>query len=217
MDKDRFIALWGRCVGVSGGSDNEWFVRAREVFKRVESHYREPHRHYHNVNHIDHCLRQFDLAKDLYDPEESDKVEMAVWFHDVIYEVGGHDNELNSANWFRKMVNGSFDTQTVDEIVDLILVTQHQKMPEKNTGKFVVDVDLSSLGMPWAHFVEDSTAVRDEWPDQSDGEFFRGQMKFFQYLLNRPSIYSTPFYFARLEDTARKNLERKLGDISQLV
>ena len=91
MDQRRFEELWERCVG-AGGED---------VFRQIEVLYGEAHRHYHDQTHIVHCLRQFDLAGAII--PNPDAVEMALWFHDAIYEVPdgpSPDNERRSAELF---------------------------------------------------------------------------------------------------------------------
>jgi predicted metal-dependent HD superfamily phosphohydrolase len=60
-------------------------------FDELVRKYTEPHRHYHNLNHINTCLIAFDQTVD----NISDKfcVEVAIWFHDVIYDPQKGDNE----------------------------------------------------------------------------------------------------------------------------
>ena len=58
MDRERFTALWVRSLNAGTADD------ADDVFSKVLAHYCESHRRYHTPQHIDHCLRQFDLALD---------------------------------------------------------------------------------------------------------------------------------------------------------
>ena len=90
MNADRFVELWRR-LGVS----DTW---ARELFAEVDAHYGSAGRHYHTGGHIEHCLARFDEIRHLL--EHPDAVELALWFHDVIYELGADDNERQSAAYF---------------------------------------------------------------------------------------------------------------------
>ncbi|MEA5468385.1 hypothetical protein VB714_05850 [Spirulina sp. 06S082] len=56
--------------------------------------YREKHRYYHTLQHIEECLILYDRL-----PTKSPTVEIALWFHDVIYNPQGPNNEMQSANY----------------------------------------------------------------------------------------------------------------------
>jgi hypothetical protein len=76
---DRFRATWARCTG---GAD------PAPVWQTVEKRYTEPHRFYHNLDHLDHCLGELDAAREKIGEldaarekiEEFDATELAIWF-----------------------------------------------------------------------------------------------------------------------------------------
>ena len=79
---------------------------------------------------------------------------------------------------------------------------------------FIVDIDLSSFGLPWEEFLSDSRAVRAEFSQVTDAEFYPRQKKFLESLVARPAFCFTEFFQDRHEDRARGNIERlfeKLG------
>jgi predicted metal-dependent HD superfamily phosphohydrolase len=93
QEQAQFVALWQRNLGDAPG-------QAEAVYARLVQLYCEPHRHYHTLAHIRHCLREFDQAASLMD--HPDAVAMALWFHDAIYVPGAMDNERRSAGLFRE-------------------------------------------------------------------------------------------------------------------
>ena len=196
MDRKRFEALWSRRIGAGAGA----------VFDQLDTLYREPHRRYHTAAHIEHCLRQFDFAADWMD--ESDVVEMALWFHDAIYDVPGKENELRSAELFAARADGRGSEQFRSEVHRLIMATTHRAPPETLDESFIVDIDLSSFGLPWEEFLRDSRAVRAEFPHVSDAEFYPKQKKFLESLVARPEFCFTEFFRDRHEARARENIER---------
>ena len=203
MVESRFVTLWNRCF-----ADTDGEVPAT-IYADLVRRYSESHRYYHTCDHIMHCLTQFDLAADLMD--NSDAVEMGLWFHDAIYQPGAADNELKSAQLFGKVTDEQ-QSSLKQSIYDLIMVTKHPEHPKCLDEKFMVDIDLSSFGLPWETFIRDSQAVREEFAHVPDESFFAGHLKFLHTLLARPTFFFTDFFQARYEATARENIARYMKD-----
>ena len=196
MDRKRFEGLWERRIGAGAGV----------VFDELDALYREPHRRYHTPAHIEHCLRLFDLAADRMD--EPDAVETALWFHDAIYDVPTEKNELRSAELFAARAGGRGSERFRSKVRRLIMATTHREPPATLDESFIVDIDLSSFGLPWEEFLRDSVAVREEFPHVPDAEFYPRQRKFVESLAARPAFYFTEFFRDRYEARARENVER---------
>ena len=196
MDRKRFERLWSRCIGAGAGA----------VFDEIDTLYREPHRRYHTAAHIEHCLRQLDLAVSRMDEPEA--VEMALWFHDAIYDIPTEENELRSAELFAARADGRGSEQFRSKVHRLIMVTTHRAPPATLDESFIVDIDLSSFGLPWEEFLRDSRAVRAEFARATDAEFYPRQKKFLESLAARPAFCFTEFFRDRHEARALKNIER---------
>lgn len=208
MDKQRFTSLWNRCqTGDGDGAD------ADAVFDEVQAYYSEPGRYYHTPNHIDHCLKQFDMA--VAEIDDADAVEMAIWFHDLVFETNSNDNELRSARRFTELADESMDAGFKSKVYNLIMATAPPRQPKTNDEKFMLDIDLSSFGLPWDDFVRDSMAVRQESPQLSDADFFPGQRAFLESLFNREHFYFTEFFRSRIEEVARDNIQRHLKNLGE--
>ena len=201
MDGLRFNKLWQRRLGSGGES----------AFRRLEALYGEPHRHYHSPVHIEHCLRQFDSAA--AGMPNADAVEMALWFHDAIYVVSGNpapDNEQRSAELFLECAAEHGRAQFRSDVYRLIMVTDHREPPSAPDECYIVDIDLSSFGLPWPEFLGNSHDLRAEQPAQPDEEYYQSQESFLRSLLDRPVFCFTEFFRARHEQTARDNIARYL-------
>ena len=203
MDKRRFTSLWKRCQAGEGTG-----VRGGDVFKEVHDDYSAPGRFYHTPKHIEHCLAQFDLV--VGEMEDADAVEMAIWFHDLIFDVNVDDNELQSARRFVELANKSMNAEFKTRVYDLIMATAPPRLPKTGDQEFMLDIDLSSFGLPWDDFVRDSIAVRRESPRLSDADFFPGQLAFLESLVSREHFYFTNFFRSRIEESARSNINRHL-------
>lgn len=208
MNKQRFRSLWNRCQKGDGAG-----VDADDVFKELHECYSEPGRHYHTPKHIEHCLAQFDLVADKMD--DADSVEIAIWFHDLIFDVSANDNELRSARRFVELADDSMEDEFKTRVYDLIMSTAPPRIPKTKDQEFMLDIDLSSFGLPWDDMLRDSIAVRQESEKLSDAEFFPGQRAFLESLVRREHFYFTDYFRSRIEDSARSNIKRYLKNLRE--
>lgn len=200
----RFAALWNRTV--TGAP-----TPATTIFSRLARLYGEPHRHYHTLDHIWRCLDEFDRVAEL--THNPDAVEMALWFHDAIYVSGAKDNEWRSTELFQQWSEGYASSAFRGRVRDLIMVTTHRESPTRLDERFIVDIDLSSFGLPWDEFERDGQHIRAECADVADEEYFPGHLRFLLSLLNRPSFFFTDYFQERYERIARANTQRVIENL----
>ena len=188
MDRNRFEQLWQRCA--IGKTDS---AGSGSRFDEIFSRYNEAHRRYHTPEHIVHCLQQFDACRNLL--VDANAVELAVWYHDVVYDIGADDNEARSAEFFVRHAKGELSDELISTVQELIMVTMHLcNRPKTADQDYLVDIDLSSFGLPWERFQRDSVAVREEFPQIPDKEFYPKQEYFLAELLRRESFCFTAFF-----------------------
>jgi len=201
----RWSALWERIGGKGTGE---------EAYRELISLYGETKRAYHNFVHIAHALREMDGAKDII--ENPDGVEMAIWYHDAIYNTNEKCSEEKSAELAgQRLGEAGLMTPFIDGVADMILATKHQTMPAKSDKKYLVDIDLSILGKSHAEFDEYERDIRNEYSWVSEAQFRQGRGSILQGFLDRDSIYSTDFFRQKYEEHARRNLERSMAQLSR--
>lgn len=182
------------------------------VFETLVARYSEAHRAYHTLQHIEECFAQFDRVHGARAPGE---VGLALWFHDAIYDPRASDNEARSAEWARAvLVESGAPATTIEAVERLILATQHDATPQDHDAQIVVDIDLSILGADENRFQEYEVQVRREYQWVEENAFRRGRTDVLQAFLNRPFIYSTADFRARLGASARSNLTRSIAALS---
>jgi len=197
----RFQSLWQRNL-VAGASDD-----SAAIYQRLLAGYRETNRHYHTLQHIEHCLGLFEQCKSLL--HNPDAVELAIWMHDVILEPGRRDNEARSAQLYLELSADAQREELRQMVARLIMATLHDGTSLDDADSlYMVDIDLSSFGLPWPEFLHDSQNVRAENPHLCDADYQLNQTGFQRNLLARPRFYLSDFFFERLEDQARANLAR---------
>jgi predicted metal-dependent HD superfamily phosphohydrolase len=175
--------------------------------------YSEPHRAYHTLRHLEECFAH--LAPVRGECTRPAEVELALWFHDAIYDPRGSENEERSAEWAESVVRAAGASPAAAERVrDLVLATRHDAIPESGDAKVLVDVDLSILGASVERFAEYETQVRREYEWVPEAAFCAARAKILRELVARPAIYSTAWFRDRLEPAARRNLQHSIARLA---
>ena len=183
-----------------------------DVYQRLLDAYSAADRFYHGIGHIGECLRELDEARRLAVRPRA--IELAIWFHDVIYDGRRQDNEERSAELADVQLKRlEIGEALVREVHRLILLTRHDREPADVDGKLMVDIDLASLARPAEVFDENTRLIRREYPHVGEEDFARGRREMLGRFLARPRIYYTDFFFDRYEKRARENLTRALATL----
>jgi predicted metal-dependent HD superfamily phosphohydrolase len=203
---DRWKATWQE-LGVS-------FTPAlHAAFGDLIARYSEPHRKYHTVRHLDECFAKLGELRALV--EHPAEVEIALWYHDAIYEQRSNQNEARSAELAAAIVrNTGGSAESVQRISDLIMVTRHAAVPQGDDAKVLVDVDLSILGESPERFDEYERQVREEYSWVPEFLFKQERRKILEAFLARPAIFSTDLFRERYDAQARANIGRSLRQLS---
>jgi len=180
-----------------------------DVFQRLMTAYQEPQRHYHTLEHLSECMALFEDHRQL--AAQPAEVEMALWFHDAVYDVKAHDNEARSAQWAESVLSDAgVGQQHVQQVVQHIMATRHSGVPEPGDQSLLVDVDMAILGAPRARFDAYEVQVRAEYAWVPEPVFRQKRSELLMAFLARPFLYSTPALHAMLEAPARANLAHSL-------
>jgi predicted metal-dependent HD superfamily phosphohydrolase len=186
------------------------------LYEEVCRGYGESHRAYHTLRHLAECFEHFDGARHLaVRPAE---VELALWFHDAIYDPRAADSEEQSAAWARRsLARAEATAEQIARVSDLILATRHAGAEGPPDHAVLLDTDLSILGAPPARFAEYESQVRQEYSWVPDEAFRKARAGILARFLERPRIYATDHFTRLLEAQARSNLRssiERLGDRS---
>jgi predicted metal-dependent HD superfamily phosphohydrolase len=177
------------------------------IFADLDRRYREPGRFYHTWEHVADCLAELDTATSLCDAPAA--VELALWFHDAVYDPRATDNEARSAVLLRETAGRlGVGADLADRAAGLIMATAHfaDVSPPDRDGAAIRDIDLAILGAPPARFGAYEAAVRREYGFLPDPEWRAGRSRVLRMFLELPRIYLTDAFHDRLEQHARTNL-----------
>ena len=184
-----------------------------ETFRELVAAYSEGHRHYHTVAHIDHCLHELDSVPEL--AHEAAEVELALWFHDAVYNPYGSGNEERSADLACELMSrNAVEQDRIQRVRAHILATRHEALADLDDSKLVVDIDLSILAVDRDRYATFETNVRQEYRWVPAPLFRRKRAEILESFLARPHIYGTLPFRTRYESAARENLRRAISDLS---
>jgi predicted metal-dependent HD superfamily phosphohydrolase len=204
---DILARSWERCANAVTAR-----TIAGSVFDELLARYSEPQRRYHTVQHLAECLAHFEAVRHL--AEQPGEIEIALWFHDGIYDTHRHDNERQSADWARAVLEGhGAPPAALRRVDDLIMATCHSALPVSPDAKLLVDVDLSILGALPPRFAGYEEQIRQEYAFVPEEIFRQKRGEILRAFLGRPFIYNTPHFQAALEARARENLRLAIAGI----
>lgn len=171
--------------------------------------YTEPHRHYHNQQHIAACLALFDGMRALFlHPAEA---EWALWLHDVVYDTHAHDNEEQSAVFAAAILReGGAEPASIDRVGAFILATRHTEIPQDRDARLLVDIDLSILGSAPEVFDAYEHSIRLEYAWVQEELFREKRREILEGFLGREYIYLTDTCRETFEGQARHNIRRSV-------
>lgn len=183
----------------------------RALVEAARLHYRQPHRGYHDVGHLDELLA---LARE-HTPDLDEAEQLAVLFHDAVYVPGAPrgDNERLSALLMHATVAtlevGGVDLDRAGRIIE---ATTHAAPPPEEAAR-VCDLDLWRLAAPWEDFQRHALGIRHEYLhlQASEAAFWAARNAFYESMLAKPRLFATDTFVDRFEDVARANMRRALA------
>jgi predicted metal-dependent HD superfamily phosphohydrolase len=182
---------------------------AERTFDCLLNAYLEPGRFYHNLSHIEAMLAT--VGRLTADGLQYPALQLAVWFHDAVYDTHAKDNEEQSAmlagNILKEM---NIPAPIMAATQHLILLTKNHVVDENDEGKILLDADLAILGETSERYEAYARAIRQEYAWVPEADYRAGRSKILADFLKRPRIYHTGAMFAECEQTARKNLAAEI-------
>lgn len=181
-----------------------------EFVPRLKVRYGEPHRAYHTWAHIEALLHWFEKIKlHLYDPAS---VQLAIFYHDAIYDPHASDNEAQSAILMAKELEKAFPEDVLARTKALIIATAtHQLVSKADSERtsdcaYFLDMDLSILGASQDDFAAYDNAIRQEYSFVPSEIYKPRRREILKNFTARERLYFTDYFHGMLDAQARENL-----------
>ena len=198
LDPDRWKALMERLDVPSSPN----------MFAQLVALHAEPHRAYHTAEHVNALLRHLDAHRDL--AARPDIIELAVWFHDAVYNPGSKTNERDSADMAVTFLAPHLPADDVAAVERMIVLTADHGATDDPDTQLMLDIDLSILAAPPEVYQRYTEAIRREYRLVPAPLYRRGRAKVLRHFLDIPRIYKTDAVAEAWEAAARGNLMTEL-------
>jgi len=212
----RFAALWQR-LGVS-------HPEVAAAGGRLLARYDDPARAYHNRMHLADVLSKLDWAKDSLGKSKDlsgldaaaqqrmfDTIELALFYHDAVYDARAKDNEAQSRDLMRRDAEiFGLDLTIIADAARLIDLTARHGDAALPDEKIMADCDLAILGADEATFKKYDAGIRREYAHIPAPLYAAGRAKVLRGFLETPQLFKTAA-FAAYDAPARRNLAAALA------
>ena len=145
----------------------------------------EPHRHYHNMDHLNDLISQIneDYGNRLINETEREKLTLTALFHDLVYEADRNDNEERSADIFYRFCSEQHNIDLV-EVKQMILDTKNHIPCTPLSQKFI-DYDMNICERNFDELLEWEEGIKEEYSMFSNEEYKLGRTKFLESVLDK--------------------------------
>ncbi|NVO33178.1 HD domain-containing protein [Hymenobacter lapidiphilus] len=187
-------------------------ARCNSTYQQLSAAYSGSGRYYHDLRHVQALLDTVDEYAGMVVDREV--VELAVWFHDAVYNYLSSENEALSAELARQfLAHSTLSAERQARVAYLIECTTrhaaaHAPAPDLD---FFLDADLRVLGAEPADYAEYAQQIRQEYRLVPAVLYRRGRRKVLEQLLAAPALYRTAAFHDRFEAAARRNLRAELN------
>jgi predicted metal-dependent HD superfamily phosphohydrolase len=194
---------------------------SQTVFLDLVRAYSSVGRFYHTLEHIQLVLKVIEEIRRQSPPQalliiNFPAIQLAAWFHDVIYDSKSKDNEEKSAEYAAATLTRlGIPINTVECVQNLILNTKTHQAPSTDIdSQVLLDADLAILGASELEYKTYAQGIRQEYAWVADEFYRRKRIQVLQNFLQRDRIYFTPQLFGKLESRARLNLQAEIATLS---
>lgn len=192
-----------RLVSIDETTSSEWF-------ETIADRYNETHRAYHTLTHINSMLTLMDSLN-----RQSVAIELATWFHDVIYDPTRSDNEEQSAvlfEEFARRVNLSAELAT--RVRRFIVATAKHRLEDDLAtdadAQLFLDLDLSILAAPADQYDAYARGIRVEYKHVPSDAYLKGRPQVLRSLTSKAVFVSELFHTDAFESAAKANVQREI-------
>ena len=176
------------------------------VVEMLRNLYTEPHRFYHNIDHIEHLLTLAE-AEGKYDGN----MIRTILYHDAVYyPLSKYNEELSAAFYFA--YDNDHSARDISEIQSAIIASKNHLDDDNEYApiwmQHFLDYDLAGLAEAKSFDINSVKIYREFMPFVTFDQFVEGRKAFFVKMLSHKRLY---WKHPQWEQAARDNIYRELS------
>jgi predicted metal-dependent HD superfamily phosphohydrolase len=185
-------------------------ISTENAFNHLVAAYSTANRYYHTLKHIHHVLNTIKTLQAY--TKDLTAVQLAAWFHDIIYNSQSKNNEAKSAEYAAELlIDLGVPPHNIAVVTRLILNTKHHQAEIDDVdSQVLLDADLAILSANPIQYWEYANAIRQEYAWLGEAEYVKGRSQVLARFLQCDRIYSTPLMFHLAEQSARHNINTEI-------
>jgi len=190
-------------------------AEAYPPFDALVAAYTAPDRHYHNLEHLGEMFRV--AGRLAAHTEDAVAVQLAIWFHDAVYDPRAKDSEARSADLATNLLGSvGIAPAIIEKVARLVLATAHLLATEPPTDRDVavlLDADLAILGASEERYRRYAADIRREYAFVPEADYRTGRAGVLKKFLARSRIFLHQVMVDEGEERARTNLTAELREL----
>ena len=142
----------------------------------IISMWNEPHRYYHNMNHLEELID--DITKSIlnYSKLEYEELILTALFHDIVYNPTKNDNEERSAEFLMSCVENKYDKNILKVRQNILDTKTH--VPSSEISNIFIQFDMNILNQNFERLLYWEKNIRKEFDMFSDENYKKGRLSF---------------------------------------
>lgn len=188
-------------------------VLQADYWQEIQEAHENPNRPYHNLVHLNNMLGLMMLESiTIVDPLA---FELAIWYHDLVYEVTNSDNEVQSAARMVELWQTYVPEEQLCRGENHILATAgHQVRTDHPDERLFLDADLAILAATPTVYQQYSKAIALEYGALYPLALYQiGRTQILEKFLKRDHLFLTRTFQTQYTIAAHANLEAELRDL----
>jgi len=206
MIKDAFQTLVRQYAATPEAADHLW--------QEIEIAYTEADRHFHNLDHLNHLLRELQPLQPKI--KEWETLLLSLVYHDVVYDVTqnivSNDNEERSAAFAeRQLLSIGYPPEKIERCKAQIMATKTHHLAQDHDTNLLTDADLCILGQPWKVYNAYQKNIRKEFLLYPDNIYHAGRKKVLGQFLRMRPLFKTKHFYQLYEEAAKENMRKEIA------
>ena len=150
----------------------------KETIPYIEKAWNEPHRDYHNINHLNDIIAYIENKRFNLSPDQFDALILGAFFHDVYYDTRENKNYEDESikKFLASYSHKNYNTKNL--VVALIEATKYRKRPDHYLIKLFWEADNNGFYKEYDNLLKTEQQIRNEYKHVFNSIYKKNRIEF---------------------------------------